>query len=341
MRRRRSAPRPTISLAGGGPLCTLHALAAGLAGIQVVGVSAHDGDTSAAAVAAELEVPLVAPASLGERADAVVVTAPLVDRAAMARAAAAGDARVLVEPPLAATLAEADGLVSAVAGRDVRYGENLLWAPAVRAALDATSRLGPITFLEARALRPRPPEEHLPDVSSPGGALLDVGVHPLALVLAAAREDVVEVRAQLDAATGTELDDAGVVELVLTSGATARIEASWRTVEPVWDLQAASDHGVVRLELFPEPLLEIDGDPVELPTSARGGDPSPLVPLGYVDQLRALLADPVGPTTLDLGRRVLEVLCAAYRSAGRDGAAEPLPFEGDRALTPHQLWRGP
>jgi hypothetical protein len=96
----------------------------------------------------------------------------------------------------------------------------------------------------------------------------------------------------------------------------------------------------VRLELFPEPLLEVDGEPAELPAAARGEAPSPLVQLGYTDQLRALLEDPGGPATIDLGRRVLEVICAAYRSAGRGGAAETLPFEGDRDLTPHQLWRG-
>jgi 1,5-anhydro-D-fructose reductase (1,5-anhydro-D-mannitol-forming) len=341
MRHRPSAPRPTLALAGGGPLCTLHALAAAEADVDVVALSAHPDDPAARAVATDLHVPLVAPGALGDAAGAIVVTAPLADRVAMAEAAAGGGARVLVEAPLAPTLAAADALLAVVAGHDVRYGENLLWAPAVRAALSAIARIGPITYLEARGLRPRPPEEHLPDASSAGGALLDVGVHPLALVLAAVGEEVVEVRGELDAPPGSALDDAGVAHLTLTSGATARVEASWRTAQPVWDLQAASADGVVRLELFPEPVLEVDGDPIALPAAARGTTPSPLVGLGYADQLRALVGEATGTTTLGLGRRVLEVVCAAYRSAGRGGAAEPLPFQGPRDLTPHQLWRGP
>jgi len=35
-----------------------------------------------------------------------------------------------------------------------------------------------------------------------------------------------------------------------------------------------------------------------------------------------------------------EVACAAYRSAGRAGEAEPLPFRGARDRTPLELWRG-
>jgi predicted dehydrogenase len=331
--------RPTLALAGGGPLCSLHGLAAGLAEITVVAVSAHSDDATATAVAADLQVPLVAPASLADRADAIVVTAPLADRPAMAGVAASAGTRVLVEAPLAPTLAAADDLAARVHGRDVRYGENLLWAPAVRVALDAIARLGPITFLEARALRPRPPEEHLPDASSPGGALLDVGAHPIALVLVAAGEEAVEVRAELATTPGSALDDLGVAHLTFASGATARIEASWRTTEPVWDLQAASADGVVRLELYPEPLLEIDGEPVDLPSGARDEE-SPLTRLGYTDQLRALVgADVSSVATLDLGRRVLEVVCGAYRSAGRGSVAEALPFDGPRDLTPHELWR--
>jgi hypothetical protein len=38
---------------------------------------------------------------------------------------------------------------------------------------------------------------------------------------------------------------------------------------------------------------------------------------------------------------VLEVICAAYASAGAAGTEIRLPFDGDRALTPLELWRGP
>ena len=42
----------------------------------------------------------------------------------------------------------------------------------------------------------------------------------------------------------------------------------------------------------------------------------------------------------DAARDVLEVICAAYASAGDGGTEVPVPFAGDRTLTPMHLWRG-
>ena len=60
--------------------------------------------------------------------------------------------------------------------------------------------------------------------------------------------------------------------------------------------------------------------------------------LGYVDQLLDLVGDATVGQTAEQARLVLEVICAAYASAG---SAEPvsLPFTGDRSATPMQLWR--
>ena len=40
------------------------------------------------------------------------------------------------------------------------------------------------------------------------------------------------------------------------------------------------------------------------------------------------------------GRVVLDVVCAAYASAGAGGTEVPLPFSGRRDRTPLELWRG-
>jgi hypothetical protein len=42
----------------------------------------------------------------------------------------------------------------------------------------------------------------------------------------------------------------------------------------------------------------------------------------------------------ELGRDILEIVCAAYTSAGRGGAWIELPFDGPRDRTPIALWRG-
>jgi hypothetical protein len=65
---------------------------------------------------------------------------------------------------------------------------------------------------------------------------------------------------------------------------------------------------------------------------------------GYAGQLDAFENDlDTGETpfmSAEFGRAVLDVVCAAYQSAGQDGAAEAVPFTGDRSKTPLQLWHG-
>jgi len=106
--------------------------------------------------------------------------------------------------------------------------------------------------------------------------------------------------------------------------------------------QAAGDTGVVRAELIPELLLERDGEPQPLPALPAGADIPQIHQFGYVAQLEDLLADfaqgrePIMGAAF--GREVLELVCAAYTSAGRGGDPIGLPFEGPRDRTPHQLW---
>jgi predicted dehydrogenase len=176
--------------------------------------------------------------------------------------------------------------------------------------------------------------------------LFDLGVHPLAVVLlAAGPAAVVEVRARLEGAGDIEVDEHAEVELRFDSGLGARVETSWRAPSPVWDLQAASATGVVRAELIPAVTLEHDGEPVELGPTPEGVIPE-LATFGYLRQLEVAVEVAHGraqrrTTAIDaaFGRRVLDVVCAAYASARRGGAAEAVPFDGPRDRTPLQLWR--
>jgi len=64
---------------------------------------------------------------------------------------------------------------------------------------------------------------------------------------------------------------------------------------------------------------------------------------GYLGQLRALVDDVAAgrrpSMSAAFGRDVLQVVCAAYASAGRSGEEVALPFTGRRDLTPLELWR--
>ena len=100
---------------------------------------------------------------------------------------------------------------------------------------------------------------------------------------------------------------------------------------------------MVRAELMPEVVLEHDGEPVPLAPTRPGADPR-LEQLGYVAQLEAVAAAVGGrPSWCDarFGRGVLDVVMAAYSSAGRGGEEVILPFAGPRDRTPLDHWLRP
>ncbi len=198
--------------------------------------------------------------------------------------------------------------------------------------------LGALSHLSLRTLQPPPDWGHFTQPLTAGGVLFDLGPHPVALALAAADEQPTgRVSATLSSSRDDGADDDAEVELTFASGLVATLHISWTAPEVVWDLQAASDTGVLRLELLPDVVLEHDGEPVTVARRHEVPDPR-LEQLGYVDQLLDLVGDATVGQTAEQARLVLEVICAAYASAG---SAEPvsLPFTGDRSATPMQLWR--
>ncbi|HJR26128.1 MAG TPA: hypothetical protein VJ804_11675, partial [Acidimicrobiales bacterium] len=254
-------------------------------------------------------------------------------------------AGVLVEKPLCTTLADADRLVdAAAAGACIAYAENLVHGPPVQLALSHAARLEAIDHIEVRTIQPRPTWGDFLTEGWGGGVLFDLGVHPVALaLLLAAPARPVRVRAALEGAEDHPVDEHAEVRIGFDSGAEANVVASWRGAEPpVWDLQASSPEGVVRLELLPTIALERDGEAVALP-AVPDGVPPPLVDLGYVDQLAAFARDLASGASPALGaafgRSVLDLTCAAYASAGQGGGWVELPFAGDRNSTPLSLWR--
>ncbi len=342
----------TIALAGAGGIAVVHALAAPSAGCQVIAV-ASAGGLSARHLAGQLDeehrhrVDHVAVDALPAGADVLVVATPPDSHAELALAGLADGADVLVEKPFTTTLADADRLVDAatqVGGADgtgpiLRCAENLLHAPAWRAITAHRATMGPLQHLSARTLQPPPTWGHFARPLTAGGVLFDLGPHPLALVMELAGEPVERAAAQLSSTRDDGADDAASVRLEFASGLVATVEVSWSSPDVEWSMQAASEHGVVRLELQPALLVELDGDPTDLvdryPTAA---DPF-LERAGYIDQLVDIADGNDTGQTPEQARDVLEVICAAYQSAGMNGADVALPFIGDRSLTPMQLWR--
>jgi predicted dehydrogenase len=336
----------SVAFAGAGAISAVHGLAARAAGLTPVAVASRQADR-ARLRAEQMGARPVRYDELPAGADLVVVCTPPAGHADDAIRALQGGAAVLVEKPLAATLADADRLVAAArsAPGRVGYGENLAHAPVVTAALARRPGLGAVTHLEARVVQPPPPWGDYGTAAWGGGVLFDVGPHPLALALLLARPArPVEVRAELAAGHDHPTDEHAEVTVRFDSGLQAQVVVSWRSAgEVLWDVQAAGPAGVLRIELLPEPVLEVNGEPVAVPGSPVPLPDPKLHQLGYRDQLAAFAADAAAgrEPVMDaaFGREVLDILCAAYASAGAGGTPGAVPFTGRRDLTPHELWR--
>lgn len=337
----------TVALHGSGWIAAAHASAAQLNGMPVVAVASRTAER-AAALADRLETRAVTYDQLPGDADIVVVSTPPQCHAADALNLLQRGAAVLLEKPLCTTLADADRLVEAAAahGQRLLYAENLAYSPCVVELLRQVPQLGSITYLEARTLQSLPTWGEFTSDAWGGGALFDLGVHQLALVLLAAAAGGLgrpeSVRATLRGGDGHGSDEHAELWLSFAGGVVGHVVSSWQGSEDLqWDVQVAGDAGVVRADLQPLPVLERDGVAIDLP---GGRGPTPQIDLfGYSQQLAALDDDiaagrwPVMDAAF--GRYVLDVVCAAYWSAGREGASIGLPFDGPRTMTPLELWR--
>jgi myo-inositol 2-dehydrogenase/D-chiro-inositol 1-dehydrogenase len=335
-----------LAFAGAGWIAAVHGYAVEhVPGLRISHVASRDADRAATA-AERLGASACTYDELPAGADGVVVCTPPAQHLAHAQLAIAGGAGVLVEKPLCTTLADADELVAAAeGGARIAYAENLVHAPVVRLALAHASQLHGIDLVEVRALQSRPTWGDFLTEGWGGGVLFDLGVHPLSVALLLAAPAVpVEVSATLEGAADHPVDEHADLHIHFDTGLLARVAASWRGGDTaVWDAQVSAPDGVVRLELLPRLLLERSGTEVRLP-GIPAGVPHQLEELGYLAQIESFALDLQQDRQPELGaafgRRILDVVCAAYASAGQDGAWVPLPFAGPRDRTPLQLWRG-
>lgn len=336
----------SLSFAGAGWAARVHALAASV----VPGVTIPVVATRSVASAEELATSVGAQPATADRlpgsADAVLIATPPGAHAELAVRLLAEGTPVLIEKPLAVTLAEADAIVAAAEGSGAAacYAENLLFAPVVDVALNRRPLLGALDHLSVRMVQPAPQWGHFLEPLTAGGVLLDLGVHAVGLAMVLAGDAPVAVRARLASSRDDGADDVARLEIRFEGDLIAALDVAWGGEEVDWSAQASSPNGVVRVELQPSVAVEVDGEsqPVPAVTLPEGVD-GRIHDLGYHTQLagfcdvvarRGGRVCPVG-----FGRAVLDLVCAAYASARQDGEEVLLPFTGRRDLTPMQLWK--
>ena len=186
------------------------------------------------------------------------------------------DRTLLIESPLGV-----DSTCDPAHRPNAMLGANLLHAPIARRALAAINELDEPHHLLLQAAAPRPAWHSSNQMRN--GVSLDLGGRLLPVLLAAAAQPVVEVGATMsyrhEVEVGTELD------LRIADSRMLRARLRWDDGPASANLEAADNHAVVSVDLWPYPTLEINGDETD---SAKGSEV--LHALGFVAQLRRLSA---------------------------------------------------
>jgi predicted dehydrogenase len=178
----------TAAVVGTGHLGHHHLrILAGMHGVRCIGAFDKDRERLVE-ITAEHGVPALESLEAVSAADAVVVATPTVSHRDVAGALLEAGCHVLVEKPIAATVAEADELVDLAenSSRVLAVGHVEFHNPAVQAALGIADG---VRYLESQRLSPFTARSIDVDV------ILDLMIHDLQITLAVAAESPTEIRA--------------------------------------------------------------------------------------------------------------------------------------------------
>lgn len=329
-----SRPRPAATIVGSGRAASLHAGAAAVAGsVSAVVSRTMAGAQSLASVYSAEAAIRVTPAMLAS-SDVVVIAGPPALHAALSAEALAAGVPTLVEKPLAATLSDARSIVQQATSGGVRlmYGENWLYRVSLR---DACARAGETKprRVHVTAEWPQPQHGAYGTVEWGGGVLFDVGSHALALCR------MIRGRLAFDRVECTfgstldvmDVDTRAAVTLHSLDGSRYSLQLSWSARRP--RIVAIGDAFLLDITTR---RLTIAGTTVDIPDSQ--GLFAPWEEGGLLSQHRMLSAPGAFPSASE-GVEDLEIITAAYASAGAGGEPRTFPYQGPPGLTPIDTYR--
>jgi len=171
-----------------------------------------------------------------EDIDAVIVDAPTNMHRDVIMAAAKAGKHIFTEKVIAPTLKEVNAIIAEVNENKVKLTVSL---PRLNDGYTLTIQeilsqelLGKITYVRVRLSHNGATESWLPDhffslEQCGGGALIDLGCHPMYLAKLFLDQDVTGVSANFGYVTGKEVEDNAVVTLFTDSGAIGVVEAGF------------------------------------------------------------------------------------------------------------------
>lgn len=252
-----------IGIAGAGHFGRFHALKVA-AGPRAELAGLFDPDTArAAAVGREAGgAPALPMAALLDACDALIVAAPAEVHHELARHALRMGRHVLIEKPIASTLAQADELAAlATAGGRVLQVGHLLRYSAEHAAI--ASRMRRPLYIEAARIAPFKPRGT--DVS----VILDLMIHDLDLVLSLVDSPIASVDA-VGAAVSSEHEDIANARVRFANGCVATITASRISLKTERRMRLFSEEGYLSANFVDRKLVMI-GRERGLPLPGTGG----------------------------------------------------------------------
>jgi predicted dehydrogenase len=275
------------------------------------------------------------------------------------KAAKAGK-HIIIEKPLAITLEEADGMIKAcrVAGVKLMYAEELCFAPKYERVRNIVREgaVGDMYMLKQGEKHSGPHSDWFYDINlAGGGVLMDMGCHAFGWfdwMLGGARPKHVMASMSTVLHKGrTRGEDNSVVLVEYDNGVTAVAENSWAKHGGMDDRsEVYGTGGVIYADLFMGNAAvayskDGYGYAMEKADTTKGWS----FPIfeeafnqGYPHELKHFIEcvreDKQPLVTGEAGRDVLEVIYAAYASAGQ-GKRITLPF-APKVVRPVDLWLG-
>ena len=290
---------PRFAVVGVGHFGQCHArILSTLQGAQLVAVVDIDADRAAAVAAETRAVPETDVTALTGRVDAVTLAVPTESHHAVALPLLERGVSVLVEKPMARSVAEADALVAAAeaSGAVLAVGHTERYNPAVVAALPLVRAP---RFIEVHRIGEFPARSLDIDV------VFDVMIHDLDIILTAVKSDVATVEA-VGVPVLTERVDIANARLRFMSGCIANITASRISRDRVRKLRFFQRDAYISVDCAEQ---EVEGWRVTRPL---GSDPR--IVGGKVDVLRG---EPLEREIEDFVRAVAEGI--PPRVGGADG----------------------
>ena len=262
----------------------------------------HNADAArAAAVSAETGAPALSAAALIERSDAVVVAVPTAHHHTCGMRVLEAGRHLLVEKPMAATIAQAAELAETAAARGLvlQVGHIERHSAAIRTLRASGAAEAGATAFEAVRVAPFRPRGL--DVS----VVLDLMIHDLDLLLDLVGSPLREVRA-VGRAVMSPFPDFAVAQLRFENGAAATVTASRVSVGLERRLRLLGRDGEVRVDFLARSLEAL---------RPGGAEPAPAMPGWGTDRATWTEHDS------------LEAEQAAFIAAIKEGA----PVEADGA----------